>query len=38
MGLGAVPIGALDPQRVARVVPLPPGQQALYLVPVGHPR
>lgn len=38
MGLGAVPIGAFDPERVASAVPLPPGQVALYLIPVGHPR
>lgn len=38
LGLGAVPIGALDSERVARAVPLPPGEVALYLIPVGHPR
>lgn len=34
-GFGAVPIGSLDPARVARVLALPVDQRVIYLIPVG---
>jgi SagB-type dehydrogenase family enzyme len=37
LGLGAAPIGAFDDERVKAVLALPPDQQPLYLIPVGHP-
>ncbi|HEX6536077.1 MAG TPA: SagB/ThcOx family dehydrogenase [Gemmatimonadaceae bacterium] len=37
LGLGAVPIGAFDDQRVRDALRLPPGEEPLYLIPVGHP-
>jgi SagB-type dehydrogenase family enzyme len=36
LGLGAVPIGAFEDQRVDRLLGLPARQQAIYLVAVGH--
>jgi SagB-type dehydrogenase family enzyme len=36
LGLGAVPIGSIDPSRAAVVLGLPPGQLVLYAIPVGH--
>ena len=36
LGLGAVPVGSLDPARVAATLALPPDQTVLYLIPVGH--
>jgi len=38
LGLGAVPIGAFDDRRVARLLDLGSGEAPLYLIPVGHPR
>lgn len=38
MGLGGVPAGAFDDEKLARALDLPSGQVALYLVPVGHAR
>lgn len=38
LGLGAVPVGAFDDRRVHEVLHLSPGEEALYLIPVGHPR
>lgn len=38
LGLGGVPIGAFDDDRVAEAIRLPSGQRVLYLVPIGHPR
>ncbi len=38
LGLGSVPIGAFDDAAVARVLNLPPEEEPLYLLPVGHPR
>jgi len=35
LGLGAVPVGAFDDVEAARVLGLPRGDQALYLLPVG---
>ena len=35
LGLAAVPIGGFDPVAVARLLALPPGHEAIYLVPVG---
>ncbi len=38
LGLGAVPIGAFEDDRVRQVLTLPSDQQPLYLIPIGHPR
>jgi SagB-type dehydrogenase family enzyme len=38
LGLGSVPVGAFDDNRVARVLGLPASQRALLIVPVGAPR
>ena len=38
LGLGTVSVGAFDDQQLARAVNLPKGLEALYLMPVGHPR
>lgn len=37
LGLGGVPMGAFSDEGVARVLGLPRGEVALYLIPVGHP-
>jgi SagB-type dehydrogenase family enzyme len=37
LGLGGVPVGAFEDERVAAVLKLPAGQRVLYLVPVGWP-
>ncbi|HWB14617.1 MAG TPA: SagB/ThcOx family dehydrogenase [Pirellulales bacterium] len=37
LGLGAVPVGAFDDDRVADVLKLPNRFHPLYLIPVGHP-
>ena len=37
LGLAAYPVGAHDPEGVARLLRLPDGCLPLYLVPVGHP-
>lgn len=34
--LAAVPVGGFDPAAVARTLALAPGEQPLYLMPVGH--
>jgi SagB-type dehydrogenase family enzyme len=38
LGLGAVPVGAFDDERLNRVLDLPPSHRPVYLLPVGHPR
>ncbi len=38
LGLGAVPVGGIQPQQIQQVVSLPANQAAVYLIPVGHPR
>lgn len=38
LGLGSVPVGAFDDAAVAQVLALPPEEEPLYLLPVGHPR
>lgn len=38
LGLGAVPIGAFEDDRVHAVLNLPPDHEPLYLIPIGHPR
>lgn len=38
LGLGAVPIGAFDDDRLAAALSLPNVEQPLYLIPVGHPQ
>lgn len=35
LGLAAVPVGGFDPRSVERALALPPGRDALYLIPVG---
>jgi len=37
LGLAAVPVGGFDPAEVARLLALAPGEDVLYLVPVGYP-
>ena len=37
LGLAAVPVGGFDPAEVARLLALQPGEEVLYLLPVGHP-
>ena len=37
LGLASVPVGAFDDGAVAEVLPLPAGQEILYMLPVGHP-
>jgi SagB-type dehydrogenase family enzyme len=38
LGLGAVPVGAFNDDRVQAVIGLPADHEPLYLVPVGHPQ
>jgi SagB-type dehydrogenase family enzyme len=38
LGLGAVPVGAIDDARVGEILGLPRDQQPLYLIPVGRLR
>lgn len=35
--LAGVPVGAFEDEKVDAVLKLPPGQRALYLIPVGYP-
>jgi SagB-type dehydrogenase family enzyme len=37
LGLGAVPIGAFDDDKVAIALSLPIEEAPLYLIPIGHP-
>jgi SagB-type dehydrogenase family enzyme len=37
LGLGCVVVGAFDDHRVKRAIGLPPREEALALLPVGHP-
>lgn len=37
LGLGAVPLGALDREAVAAALTMPDGETAHYVIPVGHP-
>jgi len=37
LSLAAVPVGGFEPAEVARLLALPPGEEVLYLIPVGHP-
>ena len=37
LNLGAVPIGAFEDDKVKQALGLPPDQQPVYLIPVGHP-
>jgi len=37
LGLGAVPVGAFEDQKVAEVLHLPKGSAPMYLIPVGVP-
>jgi SagB-type dehydrogenase family enzyme len=37
LGLGAVPIAAVDRTKSAQTLALPPGQTVIYLIPVGYP-
>jgi SagB-type dehydrogenase family enzyme len=38
LGLGAVPIGAFEDERIQSVLGLPADHMPLYLIPIGHPR
>lgn len=38
LGLGGVPVGAFDDAAVRERLALPADEDALYLIPVGHPR
>ncbi len=35
--LSAVPVGGFDPGAIERLLLLAPGEEVLYLVPIGHP-
>lgn len=37
MGLGSVPIGAFEEEKVAKALALPADHEPLYIIPVGHP-
>jgi SagB-type dehydrogenase family enzyme len=37
MDLAAVPVGGFDPKAIGRAMGLPPGEEPLYLIPVGLP-
>ena len=37
LGLGAVPVGGFDPEPIEKALGLTPGEQVLYLLPVGVP-
>ena len=37
MELGAVPVGAFEDKKVARICRLKPGQEPLLIIPLGHP-
>jgi len=37
LGLGSVPIGAMDDKAVQKVLSLPRDQEPLYIIPVGYP-
>lgn len=38
LGLGAVPVGSFDDEKVSALLGLPPGCDPLYLVAIGHPK
>ena len=38
LGLGAVPVGAFDDERVSQVLDLPADHVPLYMISIGHPR
>lgn len=38
LGLGAVPVGAVSEEKLAKVLDLPADITAEYLIPVGHPK
>lgn len=38
LGLGGVPVGAFEDDRVAQVLQLPKDTRVLYLLPIGYPR
>ena len=38
LGLAAVPVGGFDPAVIERLMAFPPGEEPLYLIPVGYPR
>jgi SagB-type dehydrogenase family enzyme len=37
LGLAGVPVGGFKPMEVAEELSLPEGQEAVYLLPIGHP-
>ena len=38
LGLGSVPVGAFYDREVKKLLSLPPDEEPLYIIPVGHPR
>jgi SagB-type dehydrogenase family enzyme len=38
LGLGAVPVGGIQPQQIKQAAALSASQAAIYLIPVGHPK
>lgn len=38
LGLGAVPVGGVDPKQTAQAASLPATITPIYLIPVGHPK
>lgn len=37
LGLVSVPIGAFDDDKLTKLLALPPGEEPLYLIAIGHP-
>lgn len=37
LGLGSVPVGAFDDEEVQALLSLPPGEEPIYVIPVGVP-
>lgn len=38
LGLASVCVGAFEDEKVKALIPLPPEEEPLYIIPVGHPR
>ncbi len=38
LGLGSVPIGAFEDQKVKKVLDLPDNLEPLYIIPIGYPK
>jgi nitroreductase len=37
LGLAGVPVAALDPEELSRILALPEDEEPVYLVPIGRP-